>query len=76
MEEAFIQVRAFTLAKLSHKYSSNVWAKLSHKLKNDVYTGQTKNFLSTKKPQARKATTSMIWLEHFGKPLCTEVAIG
>ena len=28
-----------------------------------------RNFLSTKKPLAGKAMTSMIWLEHFGKLL-------
>ena len=29
--------RAFTLVKLSHKYSSNFGEKLSHKLKTDVH---------------------------------------
>ena len=37
-------IRAFTLAKLSHKYSSNFGAKLSHKLKTDVHTGQIEKF--------------------------------
>ena len=30
--------RAFTLVKLSHKYSSNFGEKLSHELKTDVHT--------------------------------------
>ena len=62
-------LRAFTLAKLSHKYSSNFGAKLSHKLKIDVTLVKLRNFLSTIKKPLEKAMTSMIWLKHSNKLL-------
>ena len=36
LSSAILSSRAFTLVKLSHKYSSNFGEKLSHKLKTDV----------------------------------------
>ena len=38
LSSVILSSRAFTLVKLSHKYSSNFGAKLSHKLKTDVHT--------------------------------------